>query len=43
MPGKHSAKTKRCVKHVMDKGKPASSAWPICVASTTKKKGKKKK
>lgn len=23
-----------CVKHVMASGKPKSSAWPICVAST---------
>ena len=34
----------RCVKKVIKSGKPKSSAWPICVASTGLKphKGKRK-
>lgn len=40
-------KLERCVKKVMSKGTPKSSAWPMCVKSTglkphKKKKGKKK-
>ena len=38
------AKLKRCVEHVMAKGKSKSNAFAICVASTGQKphKGKKK-
>ena len=36
------AKLKRCVKHLIAKGKSKDSAWPICVSSTGLKPHKKK-